>query len=255
LLSSFFIFGQIYHQVMYKKTIAFSIVLIISSTLFIYSSTKVEKLSMSMLTRTLTNGKSINFNSTVYYDQVNGNMVTYFDSPLNNIVTCNPKGDVKIYNSKDNTVMVTNDFENSSENSFIYYFLNKKGNDLGLSQSFKLTKTKTEDNLIITEWTPNVSNSKGIGKVEYVMENQLPIFMGFYSYKGKLIQKIYYGKYQMAGDINIPSQITEIVFDEEKNDSSITQRRYTNIKINSQVDAAKLTFKVPSNAKLVKMSF
>lgn len=221
-------------------------------TLLAFPLNKVDKISLQLLSRTLEKGKSIQFTAQVYYDVKSGLMTTYFDNPLNNVVINNAKGDLKIYDVKENTVMVSSNFDNSSENSFIYFFLNKRTNDMGMSQYFKLNKTTTDKSLIITEWVPNIATQKGISKVVLVLDNSKPIYMSFYDYKGKITQKIYYGKYDMIGDISMPFQITEIIFNPKDKDSIITQRKYTNLKTNEAVPNEKINFKIPTNAKLLK---
>ena len=212
----------------------------------------VSQVSMKMTARILKDGKSITATGELYYKVSGGGMVTRFITPSEYLVMTNSNGEFSIYNNKDNTVTQAQGRDYSSENSFIYYFLKNKTQDMGLGMAgFRLKDTKFEDNLMITTWDPPGELSGSMTRAELVQENYRPIFMGFYNDKGKPIQKVYYSKYERVGDYSVPMSITELQYI-GKGDSVITKRVYSDVKMNEQVDAKWLNFRIPNNAKVIK---
>lgn len=204
-----------------------------------------------MVAKTLAKGKSVTVNGEVYYQKTGGMMVTHFTKPFETITITNSNGELKVYDPKANTVMQSQGYDLSSDNSFFYYFLSGKTQDMGLKAAgFKLGSTKIEDKLVITNWTPPQQLMSEISKAEVVHENHHPIFMAFYNAKGKMMEKIYYTNYQKVEDIHIPFNITEFQYD-GKGDSTISRRLYSNVKTNMQVNNTYLNYRIPSNAKVL----
>lgn len=211
-----------------------------------------EKLSMKLTAKTLQNGKSIVTQAEVYYRVSGGLLVTHLISPLEYLVITNNKGELTMYDIKENSIMQSQAADFNSENSFIHDFLNGKTNDMGLrSRGFQITSTEVEENMVITKWTPPVELASKMNRVEIVHENYSPIYMAFYGKKEKLISKIFYYNYRKTGDLNIPLTITEFQY-HPNGDSTITKRAYSEIKVNEQVDEKWLNYKIPDNAKIVK---
>ena len=229
----------------------FYLAIILTAGIMISFFTPVEKLSMKLVAKSLNQGKSVSTSAVVYYQISGGLLVTHFISPIETVVITNSKGEMKIYNVKDNTVVQSQGLDYSSENSYFYFFLNGKTQDMGLkSMGFTLKDTKIESNLVVTTWKPNEDLASVTSKAELVIENYKPIFMSFSDNKGKVAQKIYFTKYQKIGDFNIPMNITE--FQYAKNDSVITKRSYSDPKLNQEVeDDTYLNYKIPANAKVI----
>lgn len=207
---------------------------------------------MKLTAKTLQNGKSITTQAEIYYRVSGGLLVTHLTSPLEYLVITNNKGELTMYDIKENSIMQSQAADFNSENSFIHDFLNGKTNDMGLrSRGFQMTSTKVEENMVITNWTPPVELASKMHRVEIVHENYSPIYMAFYGKKEKLISKIFYYNYRKTGDLNIPLTITEFQY-HPNGDSTITKRAYSEIKINEQVDEKWLNYKIPDNAKIVK---
>jgi outer membrane lipoprotein-sorting protein len=212
----------------------------------------LEKLSLSIVARSLQDGKSITAKGEVYYQVAGGLMVTHFSSPLENVTITNSKGELKIYDPVNNTVLQKQASDFSSENSFFYFFLSGKTQDMGLPGSgYKLKDTRFEDKMVITTWIPPDYMLGEFSKVELVHENYKPIFMAFYDPKGKFSLKIFYTGYQQIGDISLPLTITEFQY-LPKNDSIITKRVYSDMKMDAEVNNTYLNYKIPANAKVLK---
>ncbi len=211
-----------------------------------------QKISMLMETRSVTAGKSSRVLANMYYTS-EGKMLTYFQAPQEMVIVNNKKGEITIYNPKDNTVMQQQNYMLGTETNQLYFFLENKRNDLGLSaMDYTVRNTKIEDGLKITEWTPPMALIKDISKVELVHEKGNPIFMGYYGVKGVPIKKMYFYNYTKVSDyIVLPAAITQIDFKSSK-DSIITKTTYTDFKLNQQVADDKLNFIVPENAKVLR---
>ena len=232
-----------------------SILLFISVVCFLFAFTSfspIEKLSMNLMSKSLQNGKSITTQAEVYYKVSGSLLITHVTSPVEFLVMTNDKGEFKMYNIKDNTVSQAQNADFSSENSFIYDFLNGNTNDMGLRKmGFQLKSTKVEDAMVITSWIPPLAMSSKISRTELVHENYLPIYMAFYGKKEKLLSKIFYYNYQRTGELNIPLTITEFQY-LPNGDSTITKRNYSDVKTNEQVNQKWFDYKIPDNAKIVK---
>ena len=212
----------------------------------------IQKISVSMVAKSLHNGKSVTANGEVFFQTNGGLMVTHFTSPFDQVVITNSKGEYKNYDIKNNTLAQSQGLDYSSKNSFFYCFLSGKIQDMGLlSFGYTLKNTRMEDKMVITTWLPPVNTDIPLSKVEIVHENFLPVFMGFFDKTGKPVNKVYYSNYQNTQNIQLPMNITEFQYLSD-GDSVISKRIYSNIKINEQVDNTYLHYKIPSNARLVK---
>jgi outer membrane lipoprotein-sorting protein len=210
----------------------------------------VEKLSLEMTAKTLYKGKSITVNGELYYKVQGGVMVTHIVYPMEQIIFANATGEYKSYDVNSNTVTLMQGIDFSSKNSFIYNFLSGNINDMGLSSiGYKLKDTKVDGKIVVSTWMAPTDRAMDIQKAEIAHENYLPIFMGFYDAKGNCVQKIYYTNYQNVAHLKMPFTITEIEY-LAPGDSTITRRKYSNLKINEQVDNTWFNYQIPSNAKI-----
>jgi outer membrane lipoprotein-sorting protein len=236
-----------------KRTV-FSLILFSFCFLLISFLAPVEKLSLKMISKTLKNGKSISATADLFYQTNGGLLVTRFTNPFEFLVITNNKGEVKMYDPKENSVSLGQNAEMSSEGSFIYQFLNGSIQDMGLKkEGYKITGSRMEDGMMVTVLSPPAS-TPNVAKVELVHDHYKPIFMGFFDSKQRPTQKIYYSNYTQVDKFNLPLSITEMqyIYLKDKKDSIITKRIYSNVQLNTAVDNTWLNFKIPSNAKVVK---
>lgn len=234
----------------YMRLLFLSIGLLLLAS-FVYQNT-LDKLSLKMTAKTLHNGKYIATEGDVYYSVKEALLVTHFFKPIESITFSSSSDEFKIYNINDNSIILKRGADCSSENSFIYNFLNNKTQDMGLKLSgFKMVDSRIEDNLVISIWVPSANNSSEIREAELVQENYKPIFLGFYDDKKKPLQKIYYSNYQAINHIFLPLNITEFQYINQ-NDSLIIKRSYSDLKINENVDNTYLNFKIPNNARVIQ---
>ena len=83
-----------------------------------------------------------------------------------------------------------------------------------------------------------------------VHEKSLPIYIEFKGAKNRTLGKIFFSAYQKIGTISLPLKITEIAY-QDKGDTTVTSKTYYNPKVNKEVNATYLDFKIPVNAKVV----
>ncbi len=204
-----------------------------------------------MDTRSATAGKAARVKATIYYS-AGGMMVSYFTEPIELVIINNKKGELTIYNPLENTVTRQQNYLLGTETNQLYFFLENKKNDLGLSAMGYTTKnTRFEEGLKITNWMPPMNIAKDISNVELVHEKGNPIFMAYFGADGKPLKKMYFYKYTQVSDyINIPSAITQIDF-KTPTDSIVTKTIYSAFRLNESVEEQKQNFTVPSNAKVL----
>lgn len=212
----------------------------------------INKISMEMNARSLFQGQAVYGHGTVYYRTQGGLMVTKMNTPIDQVIMVNGTGEYKAYDRKSNTVQMMQGLELSSKGSFIYSFLNGKTEDMGLSNlGFKLTNTHYDDGVLVKTFAAPINRGNSeIDKAEIAYENNVPIFIGFFDAKDVAVSKTYYTNYQTVGLFPMPMTITEINF-LSPSDSTISQKKYSNVKINSGVSDEWLNFSIPTDAQIV----
>lgn len=211
-----------------------------------------QKIAMEMEIRSATAGNAVRTKASIYYTS-EGKMLSYFSEPQEMVIVNNKKGEITIYDPLNNTVAQQQNFMLSTETNQLYFFLENKRADLGLSaMGYTIRNTKIEDGLKITEWNPPMALVKDISLVELVHEKGNPIFMGYYAANGNVIKKTFFYSYTKVSDyISLPSAVTQIDY-KSATDSVVTKTTYTKFRLNQQVEDSKLTFEVPKNAKLIR---
>lgn len=211
----------------------------------------LQKISLSMEIKSLHKGKVIVTEAEVFYKAQGGLIVTHFTKPFENITISNSRGEMKVYDPKDNTIIQMQSPDFSSQNSVFYAFFNNITQDMGLKKmGYSLSKTNVEGNYLVTTWLLGTTNKSEIKKVELVLEKYSPIHMAFFDAKNEIKQKIYYGNYMQVEEFRLPLKITEINFN-TKTDSVIERKVYTNVKTNESVIDTYLNYQVPANAKVI----
>ncbi len=230
---------------------ALTVLLLFSLISAVPVQSNLQKMSLNMTARTLFQGKSITAKGAVYYKPTNGLMVTKMFTPISQVIIATSTGELKSYDPQTNRVALSQGTEFSTKNSFIYSFLSGKTNDMGLSSlGYKITDTRNEEGVIVNTWTAPVDRPLQAQAIEIAYENYLPIYLGFIDADGIVYQKTYYTNYQNVSYIKMPFTITEITYYNES-DSSITQRKYDDLKLNSEVDETWLNFQIPADAEVI----
>jgi outer membrane lipoprotein-sorting protein len=233
-------------QRLFSATALLVVVLIASS--FLPGPYSIDRLSATMVSRQVQQGKSITLKGDIYY-QRNGNMITHFTFPREYMVISNKLGETKIYDPAKNTVIQYQNFLFSTQSSQFYYFFSGKVADMGLTHiGYVQDKTYNDGNLLVTEWTLKTPNKKAqIQRIKIVYQGQQPVYMHYQNGSGTVFRKVYYYNYQLLDTYSFPSTTTEIVYD--KGDSVVSKTYYSDFKLNESASGPYFNFTIPSNAK------
>lgn len=207
-----------------------------------------NNLSVDAELRKVNNSRIQNLSLTSYFDS-SGKMVAIYNRPENLVIINDERGRVAIYDSNNNTVVQANNPYYSSRTNELYYFINNKKYDLGLSEiGFKMQESKVEDGLIVTEWIPPVDGMKYFSFIKLVHEDDNPIYLEYRNQDNEIIKKVYYYNYEYFNQLEIPTSVTTIDFVSE-NDSTVSKTIYSNFQFDTEENKEKLNYKVPSDAK------
>ena len=214
---------------------------------------QIERMSMNVTSKSLKEGKSVTTTAQVYYTSASGGyMITHSIKPFESYMMINSKGELKIYDPKDNTVIIKPNSGISSQASFMYYFLNGGTADMGLKAAgFSISDTRFENGMVVTTWMPPSVLVGVMGKAELVHENYLPVYMAYYNSKGEPVLKVFYSNFTNVSDVKFPLSVTEFRFTTPK-DSTIEKKVYSDIKTNALVNEQQMNFKIPENARVLK---
>src|ERR1035437_7301533 len=113
----------------------------------------LQKVSLTMNIKSLHKGKLIITEAEVFYKSLGGLIVTHFTKPFENITISNSRGEMKMYDPKENTIVQIQNPNFSSQNSIFYAFFNNLTQDMGLKKmGYNLSKTNVEGNYLVTTW-------------------------------------------------------------------------------------------------------
>jgi hypothetical protein len=233
-----------------KKTSVYVCLLFIN---FIQSQTNLKEVQLDLKQNVLSKNKVLKVENQVYYNLVNGELITHNVKPIESYIFTNTKGEMKVYDPQKNTIVLSQSPEQSSETSFFSLFFSNAKSDFNLKKlGFEIEKTEVnKDKNIVTTWK-NTKKSKKVMRAKMVQENFLPIFLGFYNDKNEAVIKIYYTDYIKIDKFQLPLKITEISIIEQKKDSIIDRRIYSNVKMNNEIDLKLKQYKIPENAQITK---
>ncbi|MFO7873222.1 MAG: hypothetical protein R6U62_01930 [Bacteroidales bacterium] len=210
-----------------------------------------DRIMLHMESQSLQRGKTATLEASMFYQSVEGKLITKFLDPVNEVMITNREGELTIYNEEDNTVYRTRSLEYSSENNLMYFFLNDRLQDLGLRQiGFTQTGTSLEDGLMITQWSPPASMSHLFSRVELVHDDYMPIYAGYYDADHELVKKIYYSDYEIYPDVTLPMTITEFNY-LPGGDSIVNRVRFYDVRMGSEADSPWFDFDVPEDATII----
>lgn len=210
-----------------------------------------DSIEMSFESKKLVNNKKTIATGKVYYNK-SGKMVTHIFAPAEIMAINNEKGDLLIYNPKQNEVAQEFNYTYSTQTTALYYFLKDPNNQLGLkSLGFTLKSSKFDKEYLITTWMPPANYIKQFKEAELVFQNNIPVYLKFVGHNNKPIKKSYYYNYKKVFNKQFPLAVTDISFT-ETGDSIVEKTTYSNIKLNNEVDAGMLNYQIPLNAKNIK---
>jgi len=214
-----------------------------------YDYMSVDRVMMHMESQSLHRNKVVKVEAELFFHSTDGRMITRYIQPAYQVMIANNKGEVSLFNEKENTVVYRQGHEYSTESGMIQFFLQGKTRDMGLSDfGFQQMDTRFDGNLVITEWFPPASLYHLYNRIELVHEDFMPIYVAYYDATRNLAKKVYYSDFQHFGDVYLPGLVTE--FNYIGNDSIINRIRFSNIKVNHQAVSPWFNFEIPSDARL-----
>lgn len=185
------------------------------------------------------------------YYSLDGRLVSFYEIPVSYVVIGNSKGEVQVYNPGKHTVYQDRNPVFSTENSQVYFFLQNRKYDLGLTaMGFTNVNTTFEDGLMVTEWAPPAEAAGQLLRIKMVHEGPNPIYLEYQSPEEQVIKKIYFYNYRPVGNQEFPQAMTQIDYFEDR-DSLLTKTEFTDFRLDNDVDQERLNFEVPADAQLI----
>jgi hypothetical protein len=207
--------------------------------------------SVSQETQVLSKGSKSIYKCDIYYNKDKDAVVTHHYYPVEFVKMSNRFGELKIYFPKTNTVTIQQNQSLSTTNELLYYFINNKLTDLGLSkEGFKLVSTTHEEGLVVTTWQAPAS-LKVIYEAKIVFKDMLPVYTEYNRMDGMILKKIYYSRYTDFKTFMMPLRITEIAYN-NKSDSTISLSVFSNVLTSDFPENNYFNFKIPDDAKISK---
>lgn len=212
---------------------------------------QTQKISVHMKSQALNNGTKVEQEANCYFEKNSGKFVMHYLPPNEFVKISNRKGELKMYFPETNKVSIKQNYYFSSENEFLYYFVNNLTEDLGLKrEGFHLTSTSFEDGYTINTWK-GPEALKSIDRIEMVFEDIRPIYVEYIGTEGEAVKKIYYSEYYQGADFILPMNVTEITYPENQ-DSVIRRAIFSDLKTNDDVGNTFLNFSIPGDATITQ---
>jgi outer membrane lipoprotein-sorting protein len=216
-----------------------------------FSSFSVDRVMLRMESHSLQGGKAAGLSADLFYLSLDGRLITKLEAPVNQVMITNRLGELSIYDPEKNTVYRTQSLEYSSENNLIYYFLNGKIQDLGLSEmGFTRQKVDFEEGLMITQWMPPSQLNHLFLYIELVHEDYMPIYAGYYDATGEMVKKVYYSEFEIFADIILPMRLTEFNY-LPSGDSIINRVTLSDVRFNRRAVSSWFDFEIPEDASII----
>jgi hypothetical protein len=236
-------------------TLFMVIVLVLVAGIHLSASSKssgiIERLMATITTQEYKEGHTTTTKNNFFY-QSNGKVLTQFVEPHNFIVSINRQGEYQVYDPNTNVLSQGQNDSYRSDILFFNHFLSNRVNDLGLRDlGFVLDKTSFEEQLMITEWSPNTVTGDVAFKAVLVHKDHLPIFLGYEKLDGTPIRKMFFYNYQAIANVHLPTTMTEIHFF-DNGDSTVSRTKYSDILVNEFARSNYFDFEVPADAILKK---
>lgn len=212
----------------------------------------VDRIMLQMESQNLQRGKRVDVHAGLFYESGNGRLITRYTKPVEQVMVTNNRGELAIYNERDNTVYRDQSMEYSSENNLVYYFLSGRVQDLGLRQmGFELMETEFIGDLVKTSWFPPPAMYHLFNRIELVHEDYLPIYTGYYDASRNLVKRVYYSDYQHFPELVLPMTITEFNY-LPGGDSIVNRLRFSDVRINQRANSPWFNFVIPDDATILR---
>jgi hypothetical protein len=151
--------------------------------LFVFFNLNIKVLSQSkdcvsvnQETQVLSKGAKTIFKCDMFYNKEKDAVITHHFYPVDFVKMSNRFGESKIYFPSTNSVTLKQSPSLSTTNELLYYFINNKYDDLGLSkEGFMLVASSHEEDLTITTWQAPPA-LKTVNQIKIVFKDMLPVY-------------------------------------------------------------------------------
>lgn len=227
------------------RRLTISAMLVISAT-----AAAQNRVAADVEVKTVMDGKSTTQKSQLFCTST-GDIIQVYEGNPGYYALTNLQGEFRAYFPASNEVYTDRKDDYSTKDDVFYLFLSGKSDDMGLaSYGYRLSGSVMEDGLLKRTYVPDkASAAKGVSKVEIVLENYLPIYIGYYNDKGALVSKTYLSSFARYKNVMLPCRITSIAYTAKK-DSTITRTLYSNIRVDG--NESMFRFRIPENARTLK---
>lgn len=210
-----------------------------------------DRVAVTQETQVLHKGIKNTITCDIFYNKEKDAIIAHYYSPLEFVKMSNRFGEYKIYFPKTNSVELQQDPNMATTNELLYYFVNNKITDLGLSkEGFVLVKTTHEEDMLVSIWEAPAT-LKAVKQVKVVFKAAAPIYAEYLGYSGNILKKIYYSHYQNFKTFQLPLRVTEISFNGSA-DSTISRSVFSNVRTSGFTGNDYFNFKIPDDAKITK---
>ena len=225
--------------------------LLISTLVCISASAAAQsRVAADVEEKTVMDGKAVTRSSQLFCTS-SGSIVQFYPGETPFYILTNLTGEFTAYFPKSNEVYKDRRDDFSTKDNIFYLFLSGHSDDLGLaSYGYRLASSTTEDGLLKRTYLPTAKAPKGTAKIELVLENYLPIYIGYYDVSGRLVSKSYFSSYHDFQRVMLPQRVTSISYTSAK-DSTIVRTLYSNIHIDGS--EPQFDFRVPDGATPKKL--
>ncbi len=229
-----------------------TLIVVLTVGMLAFTHPGMDRLLLRMESQSVQGGKMASVEATLFYQSLDGKMVTVFDKPQGQVMITNRLGEMEVYSMSDNTVFRAQGEEYSSENNLIYFFLSGRMHDLGLSAlGFDQMETAFRDGLVITQWMPPSALSHLFHRIELVHSNHLPIYVAYYDASRRLVKKVYYADYRAYAELDLPHTIIEYNYF-ATGDSIVNRVKFSEVLTGQSAQSEWFDFDIPHDATIVE---
>ncbi len=235
-----------------KKRLFLLIMIPVACFITAFSLMGVDRLMLQMESQSLQAGKTAVLHADLFYQSLDGKLITRLGKPLNRVMITNRQGELTVYDPEGHTVYRAQGLEYSSENNLIFFFLTGKTQDMGLlDMGFSRDRTEFTEGLLISQWVPPPALSHLFSHIELVHEDHLPIYVAYFDASGNMIKRVYYSDFEIFSDIILPLTVTEFNY-LPGGDTIVNRVRFSDVRTNRQAVSSWFDFEIPDDARFVE---
>lgn len=187
------------------------------------------------------NGKGSLEMGKIYYDKRNKKLVYDFNFPEKQTIVI---GDTSISVIKNGVMIGQNKIMSLLESTLFNVILSGELSNYGLRGNaiYKISKIEKDKGLVITTWTP-IKKNKTMGDVLVSTKGKDLNGVVTFNAEGKIVSKQLFGQYIVVSGLKFPTEITQIVYQENKTIYQVTT--FKQIVVNSMQNEKYYNYTLP----------